>query len=358
MDGQSAISAAVASADSASGRDPLQADSSKVVASADGEGWEIVYKVSQAIHRTVDLDDLLGQVLGLIFDWIECDRGCILMSEDLSDGLFPVCSLDRKGNAKLRISRTILDHVVATQEGVLTSNAQDDQRWQDAESVAQAGVHEALCVPMLGRYGLVGAIYIDTSVSAGVFAEKQVQSLFGEQHLKLMLAIASQAALAVEDTQFYHAMIQSERLAVMGQTIANLSHHVKNILQGVGGGSYLVKDGLAKEDLEVVRKGWAIVQKNQSRISNLVMDMLSFSKERDLELVPADLRATIQDVVEVVLSRAQEAGVDVQWVPPDHELRVAFDSESLHRALLNVLSNAVDAAEVKADGLGKGRSSA
>ena len=99
---------------------------------------------------------------------------------------------------------------------------------------------------------------------------------FTEEHLRLMIAIAHQAALAVEDTSYYTAMVQAERLAAMGQTIASLSHHVKNILQGVSGGNYLVEDGLRKEDLDVVKKGWASVKRNQDRISHLVMDMLRF----------------------------------------------------------------------------------
>ena len=59
-----------------------------------------------------------------------------------------------------------------------------------------------------------------------------------------MIAIAHQAALAVEDTSYYKAMVQAERLAAVGQTIATLSHHIKNILQGVRGGSYLIELGL------------------------------------------------------------------------------------------------------------------
>lgn len=343
---------------SAQERDSSDAEVSRP--QGDAERWEFVYKVSQAINRTGDIHDLLAQVLGLIFDWIECDRGCVLMTEDVGSNLRPICSLDRKtlndrgensDARRMRISRTILDHVVTSEEGVLTSNAQDDQRWQDAESVASLGVHEAICVPMLGRYGLVGAIYVDTSVSAGVFAERAGDSLFDDQHLKLMMAIANQAALAIEDTQFYHAMVQSERLAVMGQTIANLSHHVKNILQGVSGGSFLVEDGLEKSNFDVVRKGWSIVQRNQARISNLVMDMLTFSKDRELDLISEDLVPTISDVTEVVENRAAKQGVTIRWSPPVSPFIVSFDPESLHRALLNVLSNAVDAAAEVAEGL-------
>ncbi len=245
---------------------------------------------------------------------------------------------------KLEISRTILDYVVSKKEGVLTSNAQDDERWNNVQSIVSLGIQEAICVPMLGRYGLVGAIYIDTSISPGEYAERGQVSSFNEDHLKLLFAIASQAALAIEDTQFYRAMLQSERLAAMGQTIANLSHHVKNILQGVRGGSYLIEDGLRKEDFEVVRKGWSIVERNQDRISNLVMDMLSFSKERQPELLESDLGQTVTDVVELMQTRAHEMNVQLKWSDPRNAKSVLFDPEAMHRAILNVVTNAIDAA--------------
>jgi signal transduction histidine kinase len=313
--------------------------------------WEIVYRVGQAISRTGDLDDLLTQVLELIFQWIACDRGCILMVDDVTGQLMPSYSREaqqpatRGGKSKrpLRISRTILDHVVSSREGVLTSNAQDDARWENVASIADLGILEAICVPMLGRYGLVGAIYVDTALSAGLYAERRGQTLFDEQHLKLMVAIAGQAALAIEDTQFYRAMLQSERLAAMGQTIANLSHHVKNILQGVRGGAYLVDDGLKKEDLAVVRKGWGIVERNQDRISNLVMDMLSFSKDREPDLARIDVRQFIDDVLELMQVRAAELAVELVWDRPPDPVLVDFDSEAMHRAVLNVVTNALDA---------------
>ena len=99
-----------------------------------------------------------------------------------------------------------------------------------------------------------------------------------------MVAIGHQAALAVEDTSYYSAMVQAERLAAMGQTIATLSHHIKNILQGHSRRQLPDREGLKDSDSDVVRRGWRIVEKNQERISSLVMDMLTFSKDREPEL--------------------------------------------------------------------------
>ena len=137
------------------------------------------------------------------------------------------------------------------------------------------------------------------------------QNKFTEEHLKLMIAIAHQAALAVEDTRYYSAMVQAERLAAVGQTIATLSHHIKNILQGIRGGSYLIEMGLSQHDEDVVRKGWTIVDRNQGKISALVMDMLTFSKDREPDPMPSDVNQVVGEVVELVQSRADELSVEL-----------------------------------------------
>jgi signal transduction histidine kinase len=160
-----------------------------------------------------------------------------------------------------------------------------------------------------------------------------------------MVAIGHQAGLAIENTIFYNDKIQAERLAAVGQTIATLSHHIKNILQGIRGGSYLIDLGLNDKDDSIVRRGWTIVEKNQTKIYNLVMDMLSFSKDREPALEPADLNETVGDVVELMQSRAAELGVGLSWQPSPDLPRVMIDAEGIHRAVLNIVTNAIDAGE-------------
>lgn len=308
---------------------------------------QIMYRTALAVSHTLDIDQLLQRILELIFEWVETDRGCIMLVDQDSDELLPKVSrfgnhVRDKHRERMEISRTILDYVMEHKEGVLTSDASEDQRWDPAASIVKMGVREAICVPMQGRYGIVGVIYIDTYTPPGRSIQR-AQNKFSEEHLKLMVAIAHQAALAVEDTSYYSAMVQAERLAAMGQTIATLSHHVKNILQGIRGGSYLIDAGLNTNDQDVVRKGWAIVEKNQEKISNLVMDMLSFSKEREPDLVPAELNEVVADVIELMQTRAQEAGVELAWEPAQDFPELLFDSEMMHRAILNVVTNAIDA---------------
>ncbi|MEX2173605.1 MAG: ATP-binding protein [Pirellulaceae bacterium] len=316
---------------------------------------QIMYRTALAVSHTLDIDQLLGRIVDLIFEWVESDRGCIMLVDHETGELTPAASRNRKGvraDDRISISRTILDYVMQHKEGVLTSDARDDERWNSEGSIVRLGVREAICVPMQGRYGIVGVIYIDTYTPPSAAIQQRTFSnssnKFSEEHLKLMVAIGHQAALAVEDTSYYSAMLQAERLAVMGQTIATLSHHIKNILQGIRGGSYLIEEGLKGDDNDVVRRGWRIVDKNQERISNLVMDMLTFSKPREPDLCLADLNETLSDVVELMQARAGEAAVQLVFEPRRDLPQFCFDPELLHRAVLNVVTNAIDACEKRA----------
>jgi signal transduction histidine kinase len=311
---------------------------------------QVMYRTALAVSHTLDIDELLGRILQLVFEWVEADRGCIMLLDPESKQLRTKARRDRRvgETTSMAISRTILDYVLDRGEGVITSDAQDDDRFSGGNSVVRTGVREAICVPMQGRYGTVGVIYVDTTVPLGDAIERG-QRQFTDEHLKLLIAIGHQAALAVEDTTYYSAMVQSERLAAVGQTIATLSHHIKNILQGIRGGSYLVDMGLENEDLAVVHKGWDIVNRNQNKISSLVMDMLSFSKEREPDPVPSDLVALVTDIVETVQQRADEIGASIEWTPPVDMPRLLFDPEALSRAILNVVTNALDAVEDRSD---------
>ena len=308
---------------------------------------QVMYRTALAVSHTLDIDQLLDRIMELIFEWVEANRGCIMLFSADDQKLDPRVRRTRseaQRDDKISISKTILDYVVERNEGVLTSDARQDDRFSPGASIVKLGVREAICVPMQGRYHVVGVIYIDTSVSPQQMLERGgAARRFTEDHLKLMIAIGHQAALAVEDTRYYSAMVQAERLAAIGQTIAMLSHHIKNILQGIRGGSYLIEMGLAEHDESIVSKGWKIVEKNQNKISALVMDMLSFSKEREPDLITANVNTVVRNVVELAQSRAQEEQVELLCQPAEDMPDLLFDPEGIHRAVLNIVTNAIDA---------------
>lgn len=302
-----------------------------------------VYQATLAVSHVHDLDALLPQVLEAACEATRAERGTILLREESGEGDLTPRAVWWRGDLEpddhLVISRTIAEFVLEQGQGVITANAPADERFAGAPSIVNQGIREAICVPVQGRYTTCGVLYVDVRAGAAP------GSGLSEDQLALLAAIAHQAGLAIENTRLYEAKLQSERLAAVGQTIATISHHIKNILQGLKSGSYLIQIGLDGKDDRSLRKGWSIVEKNQDKIYNLVMDMLSFSKEREPALEPNDLNETVGDVVDLMKARAGELKVDLEFIPDGHEGLVLFDAEGVHRAVLNLVNNALDASE-------------
>jgi signal transduction histidine kinase len=309
----------------------------------------IMYEASQAVSHILDLNQLLDRIMELIFRSIEADRGCIMVRNPDS-GLFePKAVRWREGPdrpEKMDLSSTIMQHVLKEKQGVLVSDAASDERFSTGQSIVRYGILEVICVPMKGRHETLGVLYLDTHSSArDAVMRNNATGKFTEDHLALASAIAHQAALAVEETRYHQAMVQAERLAAVGQTIAALSHHIKNILQGLRSGSEILKMGLSDKDDDLLQKGWRIVEKNQSKIYDLVMDMLSYSKEREPAVEETDLNQVVRDVLELMAGRATEIGAKLDGKLEDGLPAVQVDPEGFHRALLNLVGNALDAVE-------------
>jgi len=313
----------------------------------------IMYETIQAVSHILDLDQLIDRIMELIFRSIEADRGCIMLRDPDSGHFEPKAVRWREGvnqQETIFLSRTIMDYVLREKQGVLVSDASTDERFNTGQSIVRFGIREAICVPMKGRHETLGVIYLDTQRTAQqIIASQESTAKFTEDHLALAIAIAHQAAMAVEATRYHQAMVQAERLAAIGQTIAGLSHHIKNILQGLKSGGEILKMGLADKDDKMLHQGWKIVEKNQGKIYDLVMDMLSFSKEREPSIQDTNLNQVVRDVVELVNGQLKEKGVRLETHLDENLPVVAADPEGIHRALLNILTNALDAVEEKAN---------
>ena len=320
----------------------------------------IMYEAIQAVSHILDLNQLLDRIMELIFRSLDPDRGCIMLrrvsAEDAEgqepgslnvDDFEPKAARWRDGvnrQEKIVISRTLMDHVLREKQGVLVSDAASDERFGAVQSIVRFGIREIICVPMKGRHETLGVLYLDSRTpTRDAPARSRPGGMFTQDHLALAIAIAHQAALAVEETRYHQAMVQAERLAAVGQTIAALSHHIKNILQGLKSGGEILKMGLQDKDEELLRRGWKIVEKNQKKVEDIVMDMLSYSKEREPNFEEVDLNSIVRDIIELLETRAKDLGIELKAVVDPKLPKTAADAEGLHRSLLNIVGNALDA---------------
>lgn len=136
--------------------------------------------------------------------------------------------------------------------------------------------------------------------------------------------------------------LQSE-LAVLGETIAGMSHTIKNILCGLQGGVYVVDSGLVRGKGERIRTGWEMVKKNVEKISELVQGILYASKEREPEYREVDPGELLTEICDLYESRVRKDGIELIRAFDEKLGTCLLDPVGMHSALSNLVSNSLEA---------------
>lgn len=316
------------------------------------ENIHVIYHTAVATSRITNIDELHQKVLQLIFDWVKADRGCVLLLDDETNRVTPVAFRQNesiKETHPIEINQSILQYAKVKNEGILTTDIENDARWkQGAAGDRSGGVVEAMCAPMQGRMGTVGFIYVDHFIPPSPKRKKNqtFDTSFSTPQLKLLLAVAHQAALATENANYYASMTQNAQLAAVGQTFTQIAHHIRNMLQGLDDSKNRVNQGIERQDWGRVSDGWKNIDSLTSRIFDLSLNLLSFSRPREPQLMQDSLNDCVGDVIATVERLAVLKGVKIDWEPNLSFRPVFFDPEAIYRALLNVVQNAIDACDL------------
>jgi len=138
-------------------------------------------------------------------------------------------------------------------------------------------------------------------------------------------------------------LIEAEKLAAVGQTVAGLSHAIKNIAGGLKGGAFVLEKGIELDKRKYLMQGWEMVKGNVDKITKLSLDLLNYAKATDINYQLSEPNRQVHEVVSLMQHRAKEHGINLKIdLSPDLKA-FYFDTELIHGCLLNLVSNAIDA---------------
>ena len=132
-------------------------------------------------------------------------------------------------------------------------------------------------------------------------------------------------------------------LTFLGQSMAVLSHDMKNMLEGVNGGSYVIEEGLKDGDLDLVTRGWDVVKRNIGEISNIAQNILYSAKKRDIECHRVSPGEIIGDVVRLFREKAAAMNIRLECFSNPGLPPVDLDPGSMRRVLSNLIWNGMEA---------------
>ncbi len=134
-----------------------------------------------------------------------------------------------------------------------------------------------------------------------------------------------------------------KELKLLGQSFAVLSHDIKNILEGLQGGAYVVDEAIKDRDMELAGRGWEIVRRNIAEITSLAQDVLFSSKDRGLKFEKLSPNEIVRDVVALFQEKAKSFTIKLNYQTNPALPLVNLDPLNIKRMLRNFINNAFEA---------------
>jgi signal transduction histidine kinase len=331
------------------------------------EQQQLLLSLVQTLNSTLVLNQVLEQVLDAVMRITRAERGFLLLADGSAEadryesvaGLRLRVGRRRDGSGPLSdvrgISSSVVRKAIQTGETVATGNALADPSLAEAHSIVAMELRTIVCIPLRspradvdgGMPRALGAIYVDN---------QETSAPFGTESLRAAEALARHAALSIENAQLFEReqrtidelrlaqkqLLQSEKLATIGQMAAGIAHELNTPLTYVMGNLELLQSqSLTEPQQEMLRS----IRRGAERISNLAQSLLAFSrptKEEPLALSPNEV---VERSLELCHYHILKGGVRLETDLKPGLPRVLGVSSQLEMAIINLVVNAIHAME-------------
>jgi adenylate cyclase len=155
---------------------------------------------SQVINSTLKLDEVLRIVMDTIVRLSGAERGFLMLSNEKGEMVTQIArnwDQESLNNNETAVSRTVIKRVIESGAPVMTTNAKEDPRFNGTESIIAYKLRSILCVPLMVKSYLIGVIYTDNRLQAGIFSDPEKD---------LITAFANQAAVAIENARLFASL--------------------------------------------------------------------------------------------------------------------------------------------------------
>src|SRR3954468_7656362 len=167
---------------------------------------KVLTKVAETLIAVRPVEEVLQQVMDIVFEHVPADRGFLMLSEDGADKLIPMVVKHRNSSSategKISISKTIADRVTKDRVSILTSDALVDPRFGAGDSIRFHGIRSAMCAPLWNKEQVIGIIHVDSPMLTNCFTLND---------LDLLTALANYAAVAVERARLNQKIVAEEK---------------------------------------------------------------------------------------------------------------------------------------------------
>jgi len=171
------------------------------------EKLKALLEISAKLARTLELDQLLPKIVDRLMEvFRQADRVFLILKEETGGRLIPKIIKTRRAQdeSNARFSRSIVKQCLETVQAFLSDDASADARFALSQSIADFRIRSVMCAPLWTQEGQAfGVIQLDT---------QDRSKKFTEDDLRLLMGVASQASVALENAKMHEDMVHRERM--------------------------------------------------------------------------------------------------------------------------------------------------
>ena len=255
--------------------------------------------IGQVVNSSLEIDEVLRIVMDNIVRLTRAERGFLMLRENSGEMVTKVARNWEKESinmSELTVSRTIVQRVIESGEPLVTTNAQDDQRFAGQASIVAFNLRSILCVPLKVKNDLIGVIYTDNRIRTGIFSDTEKD---------LLVAFSNQAAVAIDNARLFSSL---------KQTLAEVTQ-LKNLMDNVFAS---ITSGVITADVEdkitlANRSAESILGNKADEIIGRGLDEIlpAFSEEIQHHLI--EVRQKDQPVTDIEISHKLPERGNVDW---------------------------------------------
>jgi signal transduction histidine kinase len=311
---------------------------------------ETLVAVSQALGATLDLTEILRRATREMVRALGGDTGVAwLLAPDRTHFVplvgyhIPKDVVGTPVAAALRMDDPVIQALRAAKTAIAASDSQSEA-WSSMPA-AQALAHKSMLIqPIYWKDELIGGFSVLWLTQSHQFTPDE---------LRLAEGIALQGALAVENSRLYEGvkdqmaelkrtqaqLVQSTKLAAIGELAANIAHEINNPLTTVLGFASFLSERMPPAD--PMREELGLIQEEASRARDIVRDLLQFSRQRDFSPEAADVNTVLEQVIGMVRRQGALNAITVAERYAKDLPAVELDVSRMKQVFLNIINNAV-----------------
>ena len=301
-----------------------------------------VGRITQIIAAKEDGQAILQRILDEMRKLLTADVACILTRDsDQAEWQVRAASGEAMRDGALTVSRTIINRAIEDGSAILLADLASDGRFDASMSIVSHGISSAICSPLKVGETFGGVLFID---------RRRRSEAFGQMDLRLTATVGNVLGIFLEKEQFELDARKKARLAAIGEVVAGLAHHVKNIVTGFKLSIANLEMAYKRQRVDMVAPCLKSIVSLEQRISDLMLNMLSYAKDRPPSPTDIDVKRLLDELVMPYSDQLQEKKIrlSVEVLPGAEHLHA--DERAIHTAFLNLFLNSIDALDAKEDG--------